>query len=130
MDILKAALRELFGKLELQKENEKLYNVFKNDKQPLDINDKQFEKLLKESNLNETKISFWKGPLFEKGLIYNYLGMVSKDTGLPNGLGRAIEEKNSKVFEGWFKNGKMHGNIRLIDHEKVTMHKYFEGKQQ
>ena len=72
MDILKAALREMFGKLELQKENEKLYNVFKNDKKPLDINDKQFEKLLKESNLNETKISFWKGPLFEKGLIYNY----------------------------------------------------------
>ena len=57
MDILKAALREVFGKLELQKENEKLYNVFKNDKQPLDINDKQFKKLLKESNLNDTKIS-------------------------------------------------------------------------
>jgi len=45
---------------------------------------------------------------------YNYHGMVNKDN-QPHGWGRAIRTDNEWFIDAQFKDGSMHGYIRVID---------------
>lgn len=42
-----------------------------------------------------------------------YNGMVSKRTNLSNGFGRAVTNDGKVMFEGQFKDGVLHGYVRL-----------------
>ena len=43
-----------------------------------------------------------------------YVGQVDSH-GKPNGRGKLIASENSTLFEGYWKNGKLHGKGRFID---------------
>ena len=48
---------------------------------------------------------------------YLYTGMVCKEKNKPEGFGRAVRDDGSVLIEGQFKDGKLHGYVRLYDYD-------------
>ena len=64
---------------------------------------------------NKTEIKTIKNLKF-KDFIGNYLysGMVCKEKNKPEGFGRAVRDDGERLIEGQFKDGELHGYVRII----------------